>query len=137
MASEEAVLEGSLTKLDTSASLEAVKFNRKIVEIIKSDPHGSNEAKISYFTLIQELFEEFIIQGIRPPGTKKLGLLNCDMSNEFYLQLYRQACRHKSSLASKQGSAESFNALLLVALLSNYYVPANRSLHEGILHWLV
>lgn len=38
---------------------------------------------------VQELFEEFIIQGYRPPGTRKLGLLNASLSDEFYLELHR------------------------------------------------
>lgn len=47
------------------------------------------EAREQFYTSIQELFEGFIIQGVRPEGARKLGILNSDLSDEFYLQLYQ------------------------------------------------
>ena len=137
LASPEPALECSLSKLDTTASLEAVKFNRKLIEVLKGDAQASPEVKLRFYTGIQELFEEFIIQGVRPPGAKKLGLLNRDMSDEFYLQLFRLAELHMANMAQKQGMKEFSNSMLLLALLSNYCTPSSRSLHEGLLHWLL
>jgi len=138
LASQELALECSLTKLDTTASLEAVKFNRKLVTVLRGDAQAPTlEAKQRFYTGIQELFEEFVIQGVRPPGARKLGLLNPDLSDEFYLQLYRLADLHMATLAQKQGMKEFFNSMLLFALLSNYCTPSNRRLHEGLLHWLL
>jgi len=47
----EPTLECSLTKLDTSGSLDAVRFNRKLVEVLKGDAlAGQPEAKLRFFT---------------------------------------------------------------------------------------
>jgi hypothetical protein len=42
-----------------------------------------------------------------------------------------------ANLAQRQGMNEFFNTMLVFSILSNYYVPANRSLHEGLTHWLL
>jgi len=85
LTSSEPLLECSLSNLDTTASLEAVKFNRRLVDLVKGDAHITQEGKLKFYTGIQDLFDEFIIQGVRPTGSKKVGLLNRDLSDEFYL----------------------------------------------------
>ena len=54
------VLQNSITNLDKVRSLEAIKFNKKLVEVIKGDVQ-SQKAKLQFYQSIQELFEEFII----------------------------------------------------------------------------
>jgi len=134
----EHVLECSLSKLDASANLEAVKFNKKLAEVVKGDPTYM-EAKVKLIAGIQELFEEFVVQGVRAPGAKKQGRLFRELCDEWYLQMYRLAEVHRAASAQRQNSStkELLNCLLVLALVSNYCIPANKSLHEGLLHWLL
>ena len=136
LTAREHVLECSLSKLDASANLEAVRFNRKLAEVVKGDPTYL-EAKLKLIASIQELFEDFVIQGVRPPGTKKQGLLFQELSDEWYLQMYRLAEVHRAASAQRQNTKDFFNCMLVLALVSNYCIPANKSLHEGLLHWLL
>ena len=93
----------------------ALGFNKRVLEVIRGDSQSA-EDKHQLYKSIQQLFEDFVVQGVRPASTPKQGILNAELSDEFYLQLYRQA-------KQQQGPREFFNSMLLLALLSNYYVP--------------
>lgn len=81
--------ESSITNLPTTrANQEAVKFHKQLVEVLKGGTK-THEASEQFYSSIQALFEGFIIQGVRAPGTRKVSLLNSDLSDEFYLQLYQ------------------------------------------------
>lgn len=134
---KETQLEASLTVLDAAANMVAVKFNSRLVSVLQGDGQASHASKMSFYSSIQEFFEEFIVAGVRSSGSEKKGILHPDLSDEFYLQLYQQADLHLTRLRQKQGMKEFFNAMLLLALLSGYFIPSSRRLHEGLLHWLL
>ncbi len=74
--------------LTARANQEAVKFHKQLVAVLKGGTK-THEASEQFYSSIQALFEGFIIQGVRAPGARKVGLLNSDLSDEFYLQLYQ------------------------------------------------
>ena len=81
--------ESSITNLPTTrANQEAVKFHKQLVEVLKGGTK-TQEASEQFYSSIQALFEGFIIQGVRAPGARKVHLLNADLVDEFYLQLYQ------------------------------------------------
>jgi hypothetical protein len=129
-------LERSLTDLPAERSAEAVKFSRRLAEVMEGDVQPP-EAKTSFYSSIQGLFEEFIVQSLRPRGAPKIGIRNPDLGDEFYLQLYRLASIQAASSAQKQSMTEILKTMLLMALLSNYVVPTTLKLREGLTAWLL
>lgn len=115
-------LETSITELPSPRTHVATKFSEKLTEAL-----GCEGEDLSKKT--QELFEIFIVSLPDPSQTKteqkKTYLLNTDLKDEFYLQLFRLGRSDKYTV----------NALRVLSLLSSYYGPESQSVHQGIFHW--
>ena len=65
---------------------------------------------------------------------KKSQIINEDLADEFYLQIFRQINR-KNSLQSEKSAKAIANALFILAFLSRYLNPS-KDLCEGYEQWL-
>ena len=147
------ILNSSLTVLSSDIDNKtALAFNNAAIQIIKGDLQYSNiNEKTQLYKQTQELFEKYIVTPsghpkapALPPGSPSKSaaacptrLMNTHLADEFYLQLFRLASICQSSQQMGAIDSRSFNCLLLMSLLSNYMVPCNRHLHQGIYNWLL
>jgi hypothetical protein len=75
---------------------------------------------------VQEIIESFVLKNGR--------LINEDLADEFFLQIFRQINR-KNKQSSEKAAKAATNALYLMVVISRYQVPS-KDLMEGFEGWL-
>ena len=112
----------AVTKVDKTRTATAVAFNRALFAICETDDLNKNTLYLS----IQELFEKFVVSNGK--------LINEDLADEFYMQIFRQMNRKNAGQSEKSVKAIA-NALFILTLYSRYQVPS-KDLIDAYESWL-